>query len=369
MPRTKVRDQDGIYQRKDSPFWWACLPREQGGSTRRSTGIPIAEDPQGLKAVAVRAQWRAEGHTQRTGEGATFDDLMLAYLPIVTARAPQPRRYRYAAKALYPHFTGRLLADIGAHEVRAYIASRQDQGRQPGCINKEIALMSGAYRWANEELEWAIPANPWRSRFLREPAGRTRFLSQDEASALLAAADGLKRAPHLGDLIRCMLATGIRPGEALGLEWGRVDLSRRIISFQIGDQKNGKAGTIPMNDAARAALLSGGTAGGLYIRGRDAVSGEMGKGFASARRGGWRDERHPTMGIRGEGWRAGERGEGRGGECRRRDAAPTSGGWRGCLGPWACRTWGAALDQYQLSRSVSRSAPEEREAPAKEQAG
>ena len=116
--------------------------------------------------------------------------------------------------------------------------------------------MSGAMRWAKDELEWDIGNNPWRTRFLQPAAPRTRFLSREEALALLAAADGLKKAPHLGDYLRLMLATGLRPGEALALTWDRVDLGRRLIRFEAGDQKNGLAGTIPLNDSARAALVS-----------------------------------------------------------------------------------------------------------------
>lgn len=329
--------------------------------------------------MAVRATWRAEGHTQKTGEGATFDDLMLAYLPICAARLARPDRYRCAAKALFPHFTGRLLADIGAQEVRAYIASRQDQGRQAGCINKEIGLMSGAIRWANEELEWGIPANPWRTRFLREPTGRTRFLSQEEASALLAAADGSKQAPHLGDLLRFMLATGVRPGEALGLEWRRVDLGRRMIRFEVGDQKNGQAATIPVNDSARVALLNRARFRASHCpdapwvfcdrQGRRFL--EMRTSFTTACRLAGIEDLHPH------------------------DLRRTCGSWlvqsgisidrvsrllrHGDVGLTA-RVYAhlrdqdladaaAALDGYGLSRQVSRQTPEERETPAKEQAG
>ena len=67
-------------------------PNERGGSTRRSTGVPVAEDPQGLKAQAVRAAWRAQGNAEQTGEGATFDDLLLLYMQQVTPAKRAPER-------------------------------------------------------------------------------------------------------------------------------------------------------------------------------------------------------------------------------------------------------------------------------------
>lgn len=255
MPRRKTRDKDGIYRRKDSPFWWACYPLGRGGSARRSTGVSIAEDPEGLKAHAVRSGWRTQHQAAETGEGATFDDLMLAYLHQVTPAKRAPERDKYSAKALFRVLTARKLDDIGAADVRGYIASRSRDGVSPATINREIGLMSAALNWANRELEWDAP-NPWGSRRLREPPGRSRWLTDAEASALLKAAAGRQaRSPWLEDFIRLCLYCGLRPGEALELTWGRVDLGRNLIRFGAADQKSGKLGSIPVNRNAREALL------------------------------------------------------------------------------------------------------------------
>jgi predicted RNase H-like HicB family nuclease len=120
--------------------------------------------------------------------GKTFDELLLAYLEEVTTTKRAPDRDKWSAKALQPHFTGRALSDIGAAEVRRYIATRKAAGAAPGTVNKEIGLMSAALNWARRELEWDV-ANPWESRRLREPAGRNRWLTQEEAEGLIAAAE------------------------------------------------------------------------------------------------------------------------------------------------------------------------------------
>lgn len=263
MSRRKTRPKDGIYQRPDSPTWWACYPNEQGGSTRRSTGVPIADDPQGIQAQAIRAAWRTERHTEHTGDGATFDDLMMLYLDQVTPTKRDARRDRFSAKALFPTFTGKRLFEIGASEVRGYIASRKAQGIAPSTLNKELALMSAATNWAKRELEWDI-SNPWQTRRQTEPAGRNRWLTQDEAARLLAAAETRKeRYPWLHDFIRLGLNSGLRPGEMLWLEWARVDLRGACITFEaarIGaaktGQKNGKPGRVPLNQDARDVMIS-----------------------------------------------------------------------------------------------------------------
>ena len=52
------------------------------------------------------------------------------------------------------------------------------------------------------------------------------------------------------------LNTGMRSGEMLNLEWGRVDLQRCRVEFGALDQKSGRSGQVPLNREAREALLS-----------------------------------------------------------------------------------------------------------------
>ena len=266
MPRkTKARPKEGIYERPRSPYWWVIYPNGHGGSTRRSSGVPVAEDPEGLKAAALRAAWMAEKHVERTGQDATFDDLILLYLEQVTPTKRDQRRDHFSAKALFPSFTGRRLDSIGAADVRGYIASRTAAGIAPSTLNKEIALVSAALNWARRELEWEV-ANPWESRRQKEPTARDRWLTPLEAARLLSAAalpNRKLRYPWLHDFIRLGLNSGLRPGEMLWLEWGRVDLRGGCITFEAArpgekktGQKSGKPGRVPLNREAREAILA-----------------------------------------------------------------------------------------------------------------
>jgi integrase len=204
----------------------------------------------------------AEKQVERTGEGSTFDDLILLYLAHVTTTKRAPERDQYSAKALFPVFTGKCLAAIGAAEVRGYIASRLKAGAAPGTVNKEIGLMSAALNWARKELEWDC-SNPWQSRRQSEPNGRNRWLTHEEADKLLQAAEQpkrLQRWPWLRDFIRLGLYSGMRPGEMLWLEWTRVDLKGAAITFEAArektGQKSGKAGRVPLNQEALSAILA-----------------------------------------------------------------------------------------------------------------
>jgi integrase len=261
MPRKRKRDQDGIFARPDSQYWWASFTDSRGRAARRSTGVRRDQDPDQLKAKAVRAQWLLEADTgradapQTSGQGHSFDELMLLYLGQVTPAKRAGERDRFSAKRLYPRFSGRVLETLCVADARAYVAGRAAEGAKPATVNKEVGLMSSALNWARRELEWDVP-NPFQGRRQREPAGRNRWLTRDEAAALFSAARESGRAPHLTDFIRLGLNTGMRPGEMLELEWSRVDLGANLVYLGAEHQKNGKAGSVPLNREARAAIAS-----------------------------------------------------------------------------------------------------------------
>lgn len=83
-----------------------------------------------------------------------------------------------------------------------------------------------------------------------------RWLTQSEATALIRAAEMVPKAGHLADFISLGLYTGMRPGEVLGLEWSRVDLSRNLIYLGADNQKNGKMGSVPLNERAGGAIIA-----------------------------------------------------------------------------------------------------------------
>lgn len=81
------------------------------------------------------------------------------------------------------------------------------------------------------------------------PPGRIRFLTIDEADALIGACSD-----HLRPLVIFMLYTGARTGEALWLDWRDVELGRAHVGFP--KTKNGSARGVPLHPRAVAALAN-----------------------------------------------------------------------------------------------------------------
>src|SRR5262249_38184853 len=115
-------------------------------------------------------------------------------------------------------------------------------------------------RLAHEE--WEILDSVPRIRLEKEPQGRLRWLTPEEATRLLDSCRESKNAGLL-DIVELALFTGMRQAEVLELEWERVDRSRGVMELE--STKSGKRRTIPLNERADAVLLRRGPKAEGYI--------------------------------------------------------------------------------------------------------
>ena len=239
------------YKREDSPIWWASYTESSGKRIRRSTGT---EDHK--EAKALESKWRHEAHLEKEWEKAparTFDELMLAYLNAHTSKRSAQDDIERTRKLLLS-FAGRDMATIAGPDIYVYATKRRADGISGSTINRELSLLSGAIEWARKDLGWDL-ANPCRGRRQREPEGRVRWITREEADRLVKEAR-LSTSEYLPDLVIVALHTGMRRGELLGLEWDRVDLKSNLVHLSESHTKTMRRRSVPINATARAALLS-----------------------------------------------------------------------------------------------------------------
>jgi integrase len=141
------------------------------------------------------------------------------------------------------------------------VTRRKDADGQPArlsaaTINRPLALLRHLLRLAHEE--WGMIDAVPKIRGEKEPQGRLRWLTQEEATKLLTACKK-SRNSTLADLVEFCLFTGIRRGEALGLTWDRVDRSRGVIRLEL--TKSGRRREVPLSSNADAVLARRWTAG------------------------------------------------------------------------------------------------------------
>ncbi|WP_082054070.1 tyrosine-type recombinase/integrase [Methyloterricola oryzae] len=238
------------YKRKDSPIWWASYADPSGKRVRRSTGTSDRKE-----ADALEAKWKLETYRLKQWNeqpARTFDELMLAYLMATDTKKSHLKDLQRTTR-LRGFFGGRTMDDLGPTDVRGYIASRKALVSN-STVNRELALLSSAINWARKECEWDIP-NPVSGRKLKEPEGRVRWLTPEDAGRLIQAASELRKAPHLSAFIRLALNTGCRSQEILGLEWRRVDLGARLIVLEAEHTKSNRRRSVPLNDEAFRVIL------------------------------------------------------------------------------------------------------------------
>jgi len=121
--------------------------------------------------------------------------------------------------------------------------SRLKRAVTPATVNRELALIRHMLRLAEE---WGYIDKAPRVRMGKEPEGRLRFLTEDEAVRLLKTCQESQN-PYLVAIVTTALHTGMRRGEILGLMWERVDFARGVLL--VDRTKSGRRREIPMNRA------------------------------------------------------------------------------------------------------------------------
>lgn len=137
------------------------------------------------------------------------------------------------------------LNELGDKHVAALVRGRRSAGAGPAGVNRTLAVLRQVLRHVQRAYREPLPAIEWTDHWLKEPRGRTRWLTEAEAQRLLEASPEPLRLA-----IEWSLLTGCRRSETYGLRWADVDLGRREAAIQ------GKTGarTLKLSDAALSLL-------------------------------------------------------------------------------------------------------------------
>lgn len=179
-----------------------------------------------------------------------FDDFSATYLQR-RQHLRCRKRDSLSVRMLLNSFRDYTLKQITPGDIEDYKAKRLDQGLSPASINRELTCLKGMYSLA---IKWKDATyNPVKDvDLLKEPPGRTRYLSEDEAQRLIESAD-----KYLRPIIITALNTGMRLGEILSLTWRQIYVECVFDPYiEIENSKNNKKRHIPLNDTMIALLES-----------------------------------------------------------------------------------------------------------------
>lgn len=234
----------GLYER--GGVWWVDLTLPDGRRLRRSTGIDdrtLAQEYHDRLKVRFWEEQRLGVKPERSWQDATVRWLR------ETCDKRTHGKDVARLRALHP-FLGRLLLKQVTRDEVDRIAEAMAKKSSRSNANRYLALIRAILRRARDEWGW-VDAIPF-VRLYREPKGRIRFLTPEEARRLLS-----ELPPHLRDMAEFSLATGLRQRNVSYLRWEQVDMARRVAWIHPDEAKAGRAIGVPLNASAREVLTRG----------------------------------------------------------------------------------------------------------------
>lgn len=198
-----------------------------------------------------REQERIEAEERRAK--ITFADVWAKYLKQATAdRGSKPQRFEEPFFRLWiSPIIGDLpliaIAPIHLEKVKATMAKA---GKAPRTIQYALAIVRQVFNYAKRHDLFTGDNPVSKVRMPKVSNGRMRFLTHEEAEALL---DELKKSSvDVHDQALLSLHSGLRAGEVFNLTWGCVDTERGLLTLL--DTKSGKTRAAFMTDAVKEML-------------------------------------------------------------------------------------------------------------------
>ncbi len=230
-----------IYKRGST--WWIDFATPRGERVRRSAQTGDKAEAHELHDRLKAQAWRIQQLGERPAY--TWDDAGYRWLQETSHKRTHGGDIAKLAW-LQQFLRGRVLAEITREEIEA-IGARKKAEASGATANRYLALVRAILRKAWLEWEW-IDRAP-KVKLYREPKRRVRWITPEQASALL---DELPE--HQRDITVFALATGLRQGNVVKLEWSKVDLERGTCWITDDQAKGGDDIHVSLSEVALAVL-------------------------------------------------------------------------------------------------------------------
>jgi integrase len=226
--------------RKRGSVWWIDFHSPNGERIRRSTETDNKTQAKELHDKLKAETWRL----QKLGERPKryWEDAVLRFLKEADDKATFEED-KSKLRWLDPFLAGKELETINRELIDRITEAKLAEGASNATVNRHLALVRTILRRCHRDWEWTDRAVA--VRLLKEPTRRIRFLTQDQAAALLR-----ELPEHLRDMATFSLATGLRAANVTGLTWEQVDLARKQAWVHPDQAKARKAIAVPFNAGA-----------------------------------------------------------------------------------------------------------------------
>jgi site-specific recombinase XerD len=249
MPRKpKEKKHRGVFEReKSSGIYWVRFVDVDGKRKARCIGnFSDAVDFYEAEKVRIRRRVVAPiaGH-----RGVRYGALVDEALKFSEASHRDQRVFAQRLEVTRDEFGHRVADSITPAEISEWFVKMVDERDwTPATINRYRAAMSKAFKIGIQNGK--VTANPARLVPQRkEPAGKIRFLTEEEEGRLRKA---LQSRPNCIPQLDVALNTGMRKGEQFSVTWDQVDFTQKYVHLSM--TKNGSDRYVSLNSEALRVL-------------------------------------------------------------------------------------------------------------------
>lgn len=203
---------------------WVILDGGREFSTGASSE-PEAERALGEYLISKSA--KPDSPQQR--ENLTVGDCLTIYAEEHGPTVADPARMGWAIDALTPFWGELKVSDVTGNTCRRYA---RDRGVGDGTVRRELGVLRASLNHCERE---GYLVNAPMVTLPNRPAPKDRWLTRNEAAALLWATRRHHSTRHLARFILIGLYTGTRPGAVRALGWnpntdgGHIDLAQGVL--------------------------------------------------------------------------------------------------------------------------------------------
>lgn len=205
---------------------------EQGRPRKRSTGFADVHDAEGALAQFIAERQRQRVSGPREPGQLLVTDVLAYYIEHHAETVADPTRIKQAVKALVPFWIGVMVDGVTKATCQRY---QRERAKAVGTVRRELTTLRAAINFGHTEGILTRPVPVWLPE---KPEGKDRWLTRDEAAALLNEARTGRSdvRAYLPLFIVLGLYTGKRKQAILELRWPQVDMKNRLIDFRKRDE-------------------------------------------------------------------------------------------------------------------------------------
>lgn len=230
-------------------------------SIRAEAKAQAARAAQGIDIHAEKMAARAEARAQVAQRKAAKKSTLAAYIHEVY----EPKVLRHQGpsgvethRKLLQVWASLLDTDLNAitgEDIEAVVDARRQKVSVTTAV-RDLTVLRAVFNHAVDGKALLANPMPSRKRLIGKIPDdkRVRFLADDERERLNAALDDEATPDYIRTLVRLVLGTGMRRGEAFSLRWADVDLAGARITLRAATTKTKQTRHVPLNSTLVAML-------------------------------------------------------------------------------------------------------------------